>query len=337
MAPVLDSIKDIRRIITKEKPSRAVLLTTQKVSKILPWAVSDIKKQAGTYPVHTIKIPDGERAKEVATLIFIFEKLIKCNADKKTLLIILGGGTVGDVGGLAASMYLRGISYVQIPTTLLAQVDSAHGGKTGINFSGFKNQLGTIYDPVATIVDTTLLRSLSRNQIIDGLGEIIKYGVIKNPHILSLLTHETVDSLMHSKQLKNIIEKSINVKEYFTKKDKLDNNIRLMLNAGHTVAHALELEYTLSHGQAVLIGIIQELNITEQLGYTDLAVKQKLLKLLKQLHISLPLNLKPNMKALLRDKKIQGKYILLPTVTKIGKSKLVTIPVPVFKKYVKKF
>ncbi len=234
----------------------------------------------------------------------------------------MGGGTVGDIVGFASSIYMRGIKYTQIPTTLLSQVDSAHGGKTGINFLKYKNQIGSFYLSIATIIDTRFIKSLSSEKIIDGLGEIIKAGLIKDISILSILKKYNISTLIKSKDLSKIIIKSIKVKEYFVSNDFKDLKLRQILNFGHTFGHAIELKNNISHGRAVIIGMIKELAFTEALGLTKPSVRKNLLTLLKSLGIKIDQHMKVDWKTIARDKKNVGKRIVFPVIVEEGKTRL---------------
>ena len=237
---------------------------------------------------------------------------------------------------LQPPIYLRGIRYIQIPTTLLAQVDSAHGGKTGINFQGFKNQIGSFNTPLVTVVDISLLKSLSRDQIIDGLGEIIKAGLTKDPKILSILQKETFLSITNSPRLLELIKRSIKVKLSYTNKDYKDTKDRQLLNAGHTIGHAIELKYGISHGTAVLIGLVQELIFTESLGLSDPLVCRYLNNLLSTLDVSLNGKMKAEWSSVLHDKKIAEEAIVFPIIQKVRVSKLHKIDLKLLKRFVGK-
>lgn len=324
---VTHSLKSIHKILKQEKPSKVCLVTSKKLSKKLNWAIKEI----GIKKSNIILIPDGEEAKDWKELEKLLSKFIKLNLDRKSIVTALGGGTVGDVVGFASSIYMRGIKYIQVPTTLLSQVDSAHGGKTGINFLKYKNQIGSFYLPITTIIDTRFIKSLSNEQIIDGLGEIIKAGLIKDTSILSVLKKYNIDTLIKSKYLSRIINKSIKVKEYFVNNDFKDNKLRQTLNVGHTFGHAIELKYKISHGRAVIIGMIKELAFTETLGLTKPFVKKDLLNLLKSLGIEVNQNMEVNWRIILHDKKVVGNKIILPVVKEEGKAKLVSIDLNTFR------
>jgi len=281
-------------------------------------------------------IPDGEAVKEWKYVQKLLQRFVELGLDRESLVIALGGGSVGDLVGFVASLYLRGIRYIQVPTTLLAQVDSAHGGKTGVNFLGYKNQIGTVYQPLATIVDTRFLKSLAQEQIIDGLGEIIKTGLIKDPSILSFLKKEKVTTLAKNPRLLTLVKKSLAVKQFYVEKDPQEFGVRKMLNAGHTIGHAIELKNKLSHGRAVLIGLREELEMCESLGLTPRTVRKQVEDLLRSLGIQLETNLSIDLRSLKHDKKLAGNQITLPVIKKVGQSRLVKIQLSTVEMYFKR-
>src|SRR3989344_596059 len=327
---ILYSITLLNKLLKTKKHSAVYLVTSAKVVKKLGWAIKEI----GVSRKNIILIPDGEAAKEWDELRKLLGKFADLKIDRRSIVIAFGGGSVGDVTGFASSVYLRGIKYVQMPTTLLAQVDSAHGGKTGINFLHYKNQIGSFYQPLAIVLDTRLLTHLPREQVIDGLGEIIKAGLIKDSSILALLKREKAATLMRSRRLKKIIEKSVQVKQYYVARDVKDTGIRQTLNFGHTVGHALELRHKISHGRAVLIGVLQELKISESLGVTPPSVRHNLIKLLDGLGVAVDQDFQFAWGAVLRDKKVGRGVISLPIVEKEGKSKLIRLDLNALKKTV---
>lgn len=331
MPKILYSLKSIHKILKENNPSKVCLVTSDRLFKKLDWAIKEIDIPK----TNIILLPDGEKSKEWKELELLLKKFSKLNLDRNSVVIALGGGSIGDITGFASSIYLRGIKYIQIPTTLLAQVDSAHGGKTGINFLNYKNQIGTFHLPISTIIDTRFIASLSKEQIIDGLGEIIKAGFIKDTSILNLLKKENINSLAKSKNLKEIVLKSIWVKDFFVSKDFKDSGDRQLLNVGHTIGHAVELKYKISHGKAVIIGMLQELLFTESLRLTSHSVRKNMLNLLKNLGINLDTDIKADWNIVLHDKKILGEKIMLPIIEKVGKSKLVTLNLETLKKSLK--
>lgn len=281
MTTILHSMSALKPFLEKEKPSRISIVTSKKVLPHVRWAVQSLKKLQPAL----VTVPDGEKAKQWHVLARLLKDFSRHGLDRQSIVVIMGGGTVGDLAGFAASIYMRGIRYVQVPTTLVAQVDSAHGGKTGIDFLGAKNQVGAFYPANAIVIDHRFIVSLSKSQIEDGLGEIIKYGLIQDPSILALLAKETVRSIQKSPRLASIIEKSIRVKDFYTRSDFKEHKGRIMLNFGHTYGHAIELKYGVSHGYAVLVGMLAELRLGEKLGITSMSVRKNLLELLSKLGI----------------------------------------------------
>jgi len=325
---ILHSLPALNTLLKEEKASSVCIVTSSALKNKLGWALKEINS-----PFTIALLPDGEEAKEWKEIEKLLKKFVHYKLDRNSIVIALGGGTIGDTVGFAASIYLRGIRYIQVPTTLVAQVDSAHGGKTGINFSNYKNQIGSFHVPIATIIETRFIHSLSREQVIDGLGEIIKSGLIKDASILRLLQNETVLSLIKSPRLPHIITKTISVKNYYVSKDFKDSKERQLLNVGHTFGHAIELKYKISHGKAVLIGMLQELAFTESLGLSDASVRVKLSELLMRLGISIDTNMKANWKTILHDKKIKGNKIEFPTIEQEGKSTLITLDLETLKTF----
>ena len=331
MSKIFYSLKLIQTVIKDNKPSKVCLVTSEKLVKKLAWAIKEINIPKA----QIVLIPDGESAKTWKELEILLKKFSQLNLDRESIIVALGGGTVGDLTGFATSIYLRGVKYIQIPTTLLAQVDSAHGGKTGIDFLNYKNQIGSFYLPVATIIDTKFLKFLPEEQVINGLGEIIKYGFIQDLTILSILRKYTVSSIIDSADLIKIIKKSIAVKNYFTSKDFEDNNLRSILNVGHTFGHAIELKYKIGHGEAVIIGMLQELMFTESQGFTSSSVKKNLEWLLNQLEVKVDTKMKADWNMMIHDKKVAGKVINFPVIEREGKVRLIKLNLDTLKSMVK--
>ncbi len=296
--------------LKKEKPSSLIIVTSKNIFKTNTWIFDLIKKSGIQQKVIFIK--EGEKAKTFDELKFVLREFSNFNLDRSSIVIGIGGGTVGDLVGFAASIYLRGIKLIHIPTTLLAQVDSAHGGKNGINFNEYKNQIGTIYLPDAIFVDSKFLKTLRREQIIDGLGEIIKYGFIKDKSILYFLRNRELEDI------DVIIKKSILCKNYFTERDLHEKNVRAALNFGHTFGHSIELTYKISHGKAVIIGMLKELEFMK-----EFELKNKLEDVLKKLHITLDeKKYVINKASIFHDKKVKGNMIGFPIIESLGKVRI---------------
>jgi 3-dehydroquinate synthase len=227
---------------------------------------------AGFNP-HVLQLPDGEPAKRLATIETLAEKLVRLGADRKAVLIALGGGVVGDVTGLLASLYMRGVDLVQIPTTVLAQVDASVGGKTGVNLGAGKNLLGTYHHPRVVLIDPEVLHTLSQRAFRSGLYEALKCGIIGDLDLFLRFEQKRAQILKRdSVEVEGLIAASVKLKAEIVSADEQEGGLRRVLNLGHTIGHALEVETgykTLLHGEAVAWGLIAATNISLSVGRTD--------------------------------------------------------------------
>lgn len=234
--------------------------------------VSDSVKKSG-FDLIDIKIPDGEEFKNLTSLKHIYDELLKYRLDRSSALIALGGGVIGDITGFAASTYMRGISYIQIPTTLLAQVDSSVGGKTGINHELGKNMIGTFWQPKLVWIDVETLKTLPRRELVAGIVEVIKYGVIYDKGLFDFLEINRDRILKLDKDaLIHIIKRSCEIKANIVSRDERESGLRAILNYGHTIGHAIETvtEYKkFLHGEAVAIGMYVEACLSLMLNLID--------------------------------------------------------------------
>ena len=242
--------------IKEHQISKAVLLADNNTRELCLPLLDD-------HGFSIISIPAGETYKNLQTLENVLEGLMQQRADRDTWLVNLGGGVVSDIGGFAASIYKRGIRYVNIPTTLLAMVDAAIGGKTGIDFKFHKNYLGTFYNPEAVIISPEFLHTLPEQEIRSAWAEIIKTGVICSKELVALIQEDA--------PLSRIIECTATAKNKIVQQDKYDYNLRQLLNFGHTIGHAYESFYLsindpVSHGEAVAKGMLYETNLAERIG-----------------------------------------------------------------------
>jgi 3-dehydroquinate synthase len=215
-------------------------------------------------------IPDGEEYKDYNWTYHVLTEFLKHGLDRKSCVIALGGGVIGDITGFAASTYMRGINFAQIPTTLLAQVDSSVGGKTGVNHSLGKNMIGTFYQPRLVWVDVKTLATLRKRDFISGAAEIIKYGVIRDTELFDFIEKKR-DEIMHldDTALIHIIKRSCSIKSEIVSNDELEAGLRVILNFGHTIGHAVETEtryQQFTHGEAVGLGMCLESGLSEALG-----------------------------------------------------------------------
>jgi 3-dehydroquinate synthase len=299
---------------------RVFVVTQAPVRK--PWG--DILRksfsQAGR-KVEIVEMPDGERSKALSQLEKLASKLVSRGADRRSVILALGGGVVGDVAGFLASMFMRGIPVVQIPTTLVAQVDSAIGGKTGVNLKSGKNLLGTFYQPLAVLADPDVLATLPEREYRSGLFEAMKYGVIRNPAIFELMESNR-DALLRrdGALLETLITECIRVKAEVVSADERESGERRILNFGHTIGHALEAETDYEqflHGEAVGWGMIAATMIGTGMQITDSLTAQRIVGLVRA-YAPLPrvgVNSEGIAKRLLSDKKTVGgvPHFVLPT------------------------
>jgi 3-dehydroquinate synthase len=218
-------------------------------------------------------MPDGEPAKKLATVEALAEKLARLGADRKTVIIALGGGVVGDVGGLLASVYMRGVEFVQVPTTVLAQVDASIGGKTAVNLKAGKNLLGTFHHPRVVLIDPAVLKTLPPREFRAGLYEALKCGIIGDVDLFVRFELKRAEILKRDPaEVEALIAQSVKLKAEVVSADEHEGGLRRVLNLGHTIGHALEAETgygKLLHGEAVAWGMIAATNIALKVGRTD--------------------------------------------------------------------
>lgn len=215
-------------------------------------------------------IPEGEASKNLDTVSRLYEFLIKQQFDRKDMLIALGGGVVGDLTGFTASTYLRGIDFIQVPTSLLAQVDSSIGGKTGVDFLAYKNMVGAFYMPKLVYINISSLKTLSERQFHSGLGEVIKHGLIRDVSYYSWIRdHRESIAARDTAAMASAVERSCLIKRDVVQQDPREQGIRACLNFGHTLGHAIEklTDYSLAHGECVAIGSVLAAQISKNRGY----------------------------------------------------------------------
>lgn len=277
----------------------------------------------------------GEKSKSVETVSRCWEWLASRGARRNDIVIALGGGVIGDVGGFAAATHLRGMGLWQIPTTLLAQVDSSVGGKNGVNLSAGKNLVGSFYQPDLVVIDPDTLSTLPEAEYLNGLGEVVKYGLLCGEDFFSLL-EDNVQSirLRDPVLISALVERCVNYKAAVVEEDEFDEGGRAVLNLGHTTGHALEsaLGYGyLGHGYAVALGLLVALALSERLLGLDRAVRRRTGGLLTALGLPLKVEIPETgalMEAAFRDKKIVDERLLFVGLTAVG-SPLRGMDVPV--------
>lgn len=254
-------------------PSGIIIIADKNTDKIYGGKLEASFSQAG-YHGHTIVVEAGEKSKSFDTFRELAEKILSLKPDRKTAIVALGGGVVGDLSGFVAATLLRGLNFIQIPTTLLAQVDSSVGGKNGINTRYGKNLVGTFYQPKLVIADTEVLSTLPKREVRAGYAEVVKYGLINDYEFFEWLERNALDAINGDQEkLEYIVSKSCESKAYVVERDEKESGLRMLLNLGHTFGHALEaitgFSAKLLHGEAVAIGMVMAFEYSSKLGLCD--------------------------------------------------------------------
>lgn len=262
----------------------------------------------------------GEESKHLGTIAEIYNTLADFRMSRKDIIVALGGGVCGDMAGFAAATYLRGIDFIQVPASLLAQVDSSVGGKTGVDLSYGKNLVGAFHQPIAVLIDPDMLKTLPDKFVVDGMAEVIKYGCIKEKDFFEKLENE--NALEH---IEDVIERCVSIKRDVVNRDAKEAGERMLLNFGHTLGHSIEKLYNftgITHGMAVAIGMVLISRAGEKHGITESGTTERIIKLCEK--YGLPTSDKASFKdmadAAKSDKKTAGGNINLVLLTKIGNS-----------------
>lgn len=303
--------------------NRIVVITDTNIEAIY---CNELKEQLelANYEVKFIAIKAGEKSKNFSSLLPIYNELLDFRLTRSDLIIAFGGGVVGDLAGFVASTFLRGIDFIQIPTSLLAQVDSSVGGKVAVDLDRGKNLVGSFYHPKRVLIDTDILNTLDEKYFNDGLGEVIKYGLIKDKDLFSKL-----ESFKDKKELKENIDEIIfsccDIKRQVVENDEKDKGKRMLLNFGHTLGHAIENFYnyeTFSHGEAVGIGMYQISLISEKIGLTNKGVAFKIKSILEKYNLPVSADVENNklIEAIRLDKKNINDSLNIILLKDIGES-----------------
>ena len=317
-------------LLTRHIKAKQVIVVTN--TTIAPLYLAPVLHSLQNYNVETVLLPDGEQYKTLEYVTHIFDKLLANKFSRNATLIALGGGVIGDMGGFAAACYQRGIAFVQIPTTLLAQVDSSVGGKTGVNHPLGKNMIGAFYQPQCVIADANVLDTLDDRQLSAGLAEVIKYGLIRNAEFFAWLEANMAALLARDKTaLAYAIEQSCLNKAQVVAEDETETGVRATLNLGHTFGHAIETGSGYGnylHGEAVAIGTCQAADLSRRKGWLTDGDVQRIIALFEQakLPITPPQNLTADrfLELMAVDKKNIDGQIRLILLEKIG---LATLPI----------
>jgi len=272
-------------------------------------------------------LPDGEQYKTLETVGRVFDALVGARLNRDSTILALGGGVVGDIAGFAAACYQRGVGYVQLPTTLLAQVDSSVGGKTGVNHPGGKNLIGAFYQPLAVVADTDTLATLPDRELRAGLAEVIKYGCIWDPVLFEWL-ELNIDDLTrrHPAALTYAIGRACEIKAQVVAQDERENNLRALLNFGHTFGHAIEsaTRYeTYLHGEAVGLGMLMAASLSRRLGWLDATEHARIRDLLMRagLPTEVPrIGVSRALELMQMDKKVLSGTVRLVLLERLGRA-----------------
>ena len=306
------------------KSKSAIIVTHPSINKLYGTALRTGLENEGIKAL-TFEVPEGESCKSIHQAEKLYDRLIENHCGRETPLIALGGGVVGDLTGFVAATFLRGVPYIQIPTTLLSQVDSSVGGKTAVNHERGKNLIGAFYQPKLVVIDLGSLKTLPKDEFRAGLAEIIKYGIIEDPLLFAYLEDNTEKILNQDRDcLLHIIETSCSIKAKVVEKDEKESRYRMVLNFGHTIGHAIEALTSYSmfkHGEAVAIGMIYAAKFSHITGQCSHDVVDRIQSLIKKFGFITELpDFPPEqyIESMYLDKKAMDKKIRFITVRELG-------------------
>ena len=310
---------EIKRIYNGKK---IAIITDENVNKFYGEKVKNSLEESG-FIVGRIIIKPGEKSKSVHSLLKVYDELLDLGITRGDLVITLGGGVVGDLGGFVAATFLRGVPFIQIPTSLLAQIDSSIGGKVGVDLPRGKNLVGSFYQPKAVFIDPCLLRTLDKRFLQDGMAEVIKYACIREKDLFNrLLNIEGEEDLFDN--IEDIIYTCCDIKRGIVERDEKDTGERMILNFGHTIGHALEKYFNFekyTHGEAVAVGMYTITKQSESMGLTEKGTSDLIKEILKKYNLPYEekyANKESIIDAIAFDKKGEGQKINLIIVKSIG-------------------
>ena len=314
-----------------KRGERVMIVTNPTVAQFYLDTVTFALKKRGCEVDHVL-LPDGEKYKTLESLNLIFTALLQGNHGRDTIIIALGGGVIGDVAGFAAASYQRGVRLIQIPTTLLSQVDSSVGGKTAVNHELGKNMIGAFYQPSMVIIDTHTLGTLPKREVNAGLAEVIKYGAILDYEFFEWLEAH-IDELvaLNNESLQHCIARCCQIKADVVARDETEKGDRALLNLGHTFGHAIETHLGYGnwlHGEAVSTGMMMAASLSEQLGDISVADVSRLEKLLARANLPTlsPDSMQPEdyLPHMMRDKKVLAGKLRLVLLKSLGQAYIAT-------------
>ena len=310
----------LEQIVSKEK---VVIITDDNIASLY------IERFKGW---KVIAIKHGEKHKQQSTVDHIIDQLIEIKADRETFILGVGGGVITDIAGYAASVYMRGVKFGFVPTTILAMVDAAVGGKNGVDVGVYKNLVGTIKHPEFLLYDYSFLKTLPEDEWTNGFAEIIKHACIKDGELFTMLEDNLLQDFQNApEKIADLIKRNVEIKYKVVSNDEFETGERKLLNFGHTLGHAIENIYQLSHGNAISIGMVAACRISEKLNGFSLAEKDKVIELLKRYNLPVILPSRETELAavwvvLLMDKKKSGDTMSFILLNNIGDAIVKPIP-----------
>jgi len=322
--------------LRKLNPSSALIVTNTTVGPL--YAEEVLQSVKDVTRTEVIELPDGEKYKNWESVSKILEKLGHMKADRKSVIIALGGGVIGDMAGFAAAIYMRGIRFIQVPTTLLAQVDSSVGGKTGINMDFGKNMVGAFHQPKCVIADSRVLKTLPPREVAAGIGEIIKHGMLADRQYFEELERD-IERLtaLDDETVSRVVAGSCRIKSAVVAKDTKEQGIRAHLNLGHTFGHAVEklCGYgTWLHGEAVGCGLVLAADASRKMGFLSDEDVKRIEQLVHKANLPTRiegLSLEDAIEAMHMDKKSEGGHIRFVLMRSIGEAFVKELPDPILR------
>lgn len=333
------ALQTVGQWVSQQWAKQKVAIITD--TNVAPLYAEQVKKslESQDFQVFIYVVPAGEQSKSLQEAEKLYQALAEDQFSRSDGLIALGGGVIGDLAGFVASTFMRGLHFLQIPTTLLAQVDSSIGGKTAVNTAAAKNLVGTFAQPDGVLIDPEVLKTLDERRIREGIAEIVKSGAIADVKLWELL-QALKDEYELIEQAEIIIPLALQVKKQVVEEDEFDNGRRLTLNFGHTIGHGIENTAgygVVSHGEAVAIGMVMISQAAENQQLMPAGITDEIRQMLEKFHLPTQLEtIKPAAvyQAITHDKKTRGSNIKIILLEKIGQAKIVTLPVEEIKKYI---
>lgn len=307
------------------KAQRAVIVSDSNVAPLYGEILQRSLNEAGL-PATIVTIEAGEQSKNMQVLSQVLEQIAESGLTRSDVLVTLGGGVVGDLGGFAAASFMRGIAFVQVPTSLLSQIDSSVGGKVAVDLKAGKNLAGAFYQPKGVFIDTNLLSTLPVRFLHDGLAEAIKYGCIQDANLFEKIAGYADDSELLG-DIDSVVATCCAIKARIVEEDEFDTGLRGILNFGHTLGHAVEQHYAYgeyTHGEGVAIGMYQITKRTEEMGMTPAGTAEKIAEVLKKYNLPIEAGVEKSLliDTMAKDKKKSGNTITLIVLDELGNGRL---------------